>query len=670
MLNLLTNNLMRLISLLLFFLCLNNICLAQITEEWSKFYQEKDRHEEFVAITATEDEKVLVGVKRHFKDNFSSIIYAIDPLNEGKKIWTKPNEVILDGFAIESLSSFGNDFVVAGKSVKPTNTGEIKVIDSIGIIEKYNQNKKLIWREKIKSNSRIEKIKAFSYSKDNYVLILGIGASDNLPERVIIQNRKLNNGKLIWSDTLKANSISSYLKIRKVCFEESSKSLLVLIGRYYGYNDSAILRYSFNGKLEEEIKVNGIGMDFILNGENELITLSSKQAGKDLQDFYISKFYKNESEWNHPLGGPTIEEANRIFFVEDNYLLIGNKWSERFPKTIFADKNGTKIWELDYKSKDPVYHMHVKDVIYLPNQKGYILAATNKEGQNTRESLWLSKFNIDGYKPPKQRRIQAVVTGISDYKYLDDLTYSSLHADRLRAHLKNRRYPKGGNVNFLSESRATKNNILNTIEQVLCGEHVNENDIALFFFSGHGTIIEDVNGIERVGLCTYNFQGEVNEFITHDTLISILSKSPAKIKICLLEACQDYESPPMGVSKNLDKILYNKKYSSKSIKYPNDVIVFTSSQPEQKSYWTEEINGGEGGGWFSHFLLEALSPNGADNYKQIERKNGFITIEELHHFVKDKVYEYSINQSESKPQEPVILNPEYNKNIRIFQSNN
>jgi len=126
----------------------------------------------------------------------------------------------------------------------------------------------------------------------------------------------------------------------------------------------------------------------------------------------------------------------------------------------------------------------------------------------------------------------AVICGVANYKYINDLSYTDDDARDLAAALK--QYPEwqGANqIEVLIDSAASKTGVSNAISRM--GQKANavttDRDVCLLFFSGHGTQVYDSSGDEVDGtdeaICAWDtrFSGNyVYNVITDDQLASWL----------------------------------------------------------------------------------------------------------------------------------------------------
>jgi hypothetical protein len=97
---------------------------------------------------------------------------------------------------------------------------------------------------------------------------------------------------------------------------------------------------------------------------------------------------------------------------------------------------------------------------------------------------------------------------------------------------------KDENIKVLMDSQATESNIKYTAKNFL--SNVDKNDRVFFYFSGHGSQVEDKNGDEPDGvdefLVTHEFDGKKG-FFTDDEVGEMLRKIPSDYVYAFIDAC-------------------------------------------------------------------------------------------------------------------------------------
>jgi hypothetical protein len=225
-----------------------------------------------------------------------------------------------------------------------------------------------------------------------------------------------------------------------------------------------------------------------------------------------------------------------------------------------------------------------------------------------------------------QGKVYAVLVGIARYNHMRSLKFTDDDAYRLHGFLKS---PEGGalpddQINLLIDEDATKESILNTLENV--SKKANESDVIIFYFSGHGL---------PGSFLPHDYDGE-QLVVEHDAIRSILEESDAKAKIVIADACHS-GSFKAEKGQSFETILDT--YYNAFNKSSGGFVLILSSKAEETSIESNGLRQGI----FSHFLIRGLK--GAANINADE----LITIDELFDYVHNNVRFYT-----NKFQTPMI----------------
>ncbi len=208
-------------------------------------------------------------------------------------------------------------------------------------------------------------------------------------------------------------------------------------------------------------------------------------------------------------------------------------------------------------------------------------------------------------------------------------------------------YGEGGGFKIINEN-ATSKNIKYKTDSLFCdNSKVSHNDLIIFYFSGHGLAPD----MQAPGFCPYEYQTP-EQLVEDDDIVSIMKKSPAKYKLCVLEACKndplvkkingthggsntsDSNDPPIPEEtfSRLNEIRKN---------IDGEVAYITSSKIGEQSYIFRDI-----GSVFSHYLYKGIKNVEADL-----NGNHVITVNELFNYVSKNVTKYvSKEKLEQTPQ--------------------
>lgn len=143
-----------------------------------------------------------------------------------------------------------------------------------------------------------------------------------------------------------------------------------------------------------------------------------------------------------------------------------------------------------------------------------------------------------------QMKVWALIVGVADYLRFSKLKYTTQDAQNVYGFL---RSVEGGavpedQIKLLLDKNATAFNIMNTAADLF--EQADSNDLILFYFAGHGK-----NG----AFLPYDYDGNQGNLLHHGLVNSVLKDSPAKYKLCVVDACH-------SGSFDLDKIISYENY--------------------------------------------------------------------------------------------------------------
>ena len=224
-------------------------------------------------------------------------------------------------------------------------------------------------------------------------------------------------------------------------------------------------------------------------------------------------------------------------------------------------------------------------------------------------------------------KVWAVVAGVANYTDMPALRYTDDDAYHFYAFLKS---PEGGalpdeQLRVLVDDNATRDNLLDAMRSVFL--QADENDVVLFYFSGHG-----IEG----AFVPVDFDGYSHR-LEHSEIRHILEQSRARQKIVLGDACHSgsligsqfasemLAAKEPSVGDMLDK--YYKAFEN----CDSGMALFMSSKGQEVSLEDTGLRSGV----FSHYLIRGLKGEADAD------KDKIVTIEELFTFVKSKVSSYT-----------------------------
>jgi uncharacterized caspase-like protein len=134
----------------------------------------------------------------------------------------------------------------------------------------------------------------------------------------------------------------------------------------------------------------------------------------------------------------------------------------------------------------------------------------------------------------------AVIVGIEDYESINDLSYTIDDAEDMSNVLVSYENWDIKNIHLLTDSDASKIDIESAIANMVGS--AGEDDVCLFFFSGHGSRIPDEDGDEGKSdhydevICPYDTTGYLENVISDDELGGWLSICPGNV-VVILDTC-------------------------------------------------------------------------------------------------------------------------------------
>ena len=220
-------------------------------------------------------------------------------------------------------------------------------------------------------------------------------------------------------------------------------------------------------------------------------------------------------------------------------------------------------------------------------------------------------------KEVKSIKVWAVVVGVSSYSHMPALKYTDDDAYRMYAFLKS---PEGGalkddQIRILIDEDATNSRIRKEMEYVF--SQAGPNDLIMLYFSGHGL---------KGSFLPIDFDG-FNNKLFHEDINEIFSKSQAKYKLCIADAC--HSGSLLAMRGTVENVL-NKYYTSLAQADAGTALIMSSKSEE-----TSLESSGLRQGVFSHFLIRGLKGEADVD------DNKVVSILELYNFINDNVRSYT-----------------------------
>jgi hypothetical protein len=246
-------------------------------------------------------------------------------------------------------------------------------------------------------------------------------------------------------------------------------------------------------------------------------------------------------------------------------------------------------------------------------------------------------------------KVWAVVAGVAEYENFQKLSFTTKDAQRVYAFL---RSVEGGaipedQITLLLDSEATAFNIVNTAADLY--EQADSNDLIIFYFAGHGK-----NG----AFLPYDYDGADGNLLHHGLINSVLKDSPAKYKLCVIDACHSgsfdmntvvsYKdflkntkeqdgAPSMTMTRSTQTVRERIKNYYKSFDgIKGGLAVIMSSASEEISLEANKLQQGV----FSYYFIQAMK--GAANLDGANgEKDNVIDVKELYKFVERNVRNFT-----------------------------
>ena len=398
----------------------------------------------------------------------------------------------------------------------------------------------------------------------------------------------------------------------------------------------------------------------VLDNEGNLVMIAPEWSFENDDDFIFYTFSR--------VDGKIIKEKSLILAGNQDHIYEIIKRPNNNGYVLFSlDKNGISYFKYQLilnSNFELEKRVHINDMLNFGNHYDtqYLIDDGEQIYLNlnyswNRECLYITRFNNSNTKPlsNKPPKVWSVLVGVSRYANSSfNLKTPDDHTQKLVRHFEATYYADNLIEPFIDRA-AKKEDILKELERVFTSSKVSENDLVFFFFSGHGGIGEDDIKV----LCMYDFDIDNEDtYITHNEIMEIINRSPAKHKVIILEACQNYGlSPQDKVNQLIEK---QEKFTEQRLAIGKETIMITSCTNGERS-----MEYGNTGAVFSHFLLKGVYDGEADGYNN-NRKDEIITADELYHYIKDNVDKYCKDVQGENRWQTTTIEPSNYKNIPIF----
>lgn len=366
--------------------------------------------------------------------------------------------------------------------------------------------------------------------------------------------------------------------------------------------------------------------------------LSAQCTAGDCDNGQGTYVYQNGSKYVGDFKNKKAHGYGELFY-SDGRTYVGEWVAHKFEgKGVYTTKEG-KIYQGIWKENKLVM---AQDVSLIAEKSTRVVTAPpknlpSKEAQAKQPTYVAASkevkttTNNELVKP----RTYAVIVGVARYLHMQSLNFTDDDAYKMYAFLKS---PEGGaipdeQIAILIDESATKERITDKLKEVF--SKANENDMILFYFSGHG---------EKDGLLPIDFNGYDN-VLEHREINEILAQSKAKYKVCITDACYSGSMEDVLAYKDSkteqEAARLKKFYNSSFDAFSNSsTVLVLSSKAEETSVENSSFRQGI----FSHFLLKALE-GAAD-----KNNDSIVTLTEAFDYVQKNV-----NYRTNNYQTPVMI---------------
>jgi hypothetical protein len=227
----------------------------------------------------------------------------------------------------------------------------------------------------------------------------------------------------------------------------------------------------------------------------------------------------------------------------------------------------------------------------------------------------------------------ALLVGVNAYEdeYISDLHVSVADTTAVAQRIEGQYQA----VRLLTDATAkrlpTRANILSELSTLSAA--ADENDLLLFYFSGHGIALD---GESYLAPADAKLAALRHTAIAIRDVRQILEQSPARAKVIIIDACH------AGASIGKATTIMAPEFIQRVFAQAEGMVVFCSCKQGQQSWeWP-----GKRQSVFTHYLLEAL-----DGHADYDQK-GFVTVTDANRYVVDQVKQWSVKHN--APQTPTL----------------
>jgi uncharacterized caspase-like protein len=236
----------------------------------------------------------------------------------------------------------------------------------------------------------------------------------------------------------------------------------------------------------------------------------------------------------------------------------------------------------------------------------------------------------------------AFIVGVTQYQNVRQLDFAGKDAEELAKSLRDElQFQNVVELHSNAAAQPERDIIINELNKLCTESGVGEDDLLLFFFSGHGVIDSNKDYIlpVRAKLGTLADTG-----IQVERVIDYLKKSNCKNIVMFIDACRELVPGSKGVSVIGE--------ASREALQQSGIITFFSCGPTDLSYEIEELHHSS----FTYCLLEAIKS------KQHQ------TVEQVDDYLRKNVPPLNVRYMKGSQLPYLVVEPLQKKALRIFTS--
>jgi uncharacterized caspase-like protein len=213
----------------------------------------------------------------------------------------------------------------------------------------------------------------------------------------------------------------------------------------------------------------------------------------------------------------------------------------------------------------------------------------------------------------------AILVGITDYQYLDDLYYPGNDVDDMTRVLMDMCGFPRDHIFTYKDGLATRNGIKNALSQL--ARKAGSADLVVFYFSGHGEYqavpdsppLDEADGYDEV-ICPYDsLSNSYENDITDDEIQSWLSAIPSRNTVAIFDSCGSGGMTRSAIRGVAGRPQPGGKTDGFARDFSRDIsgrkfVVLMASDDNEDSWDINRLQNG----LFSYYLLEGLGAPSAD----------------------------------------------------------